>query len=433
MGSKQSSEPDKVEPGSATFQRTSSLALGAKNDEGSKFDSNLLRSDKSRKEQHLINLVLREKHNILKTGLQQKARETMEKGINKQAWEIIEYTNLTEETKFEMISYDLSNSKVYEMLCNSFKTATHLRELILVNCNLSSFPKYLPRDLSKLDLKENLIPCIKFETEPSAIESRPNIQYFDLSSNKLTEIPEDLPLSINYLLLQNNMIKIAKKASFEELNSLQTLNLSGNQIEEVKFTTKIFTCLYDLNLSFNKIKTLPEGFFSPSKTLVTFSVSNNPLICIDNSIKEMHTLQRLDLRSTKLTQLPPGLSELIRLEKLLLDNVFLLEPPMFIVRKGTEEIMNYLKTKNKESSKSDKKFESDHETEKRIENFEEEERSEEEVDENLPSMPIFRKTTSKIEKIKLKKEEFKELNNWIIDNLNENVNKDLKILQDFIV
>jgi Leucine-rich repeat (LRR) protein len=384
-----------------------------------------------RKEQHDINLVLKEKHSLLKTGIQLRAKEAMDKGINKQAWDFIENRKPSDETTLEMIAYDLSNSKVYEMLCNFFSSAERLTEIIIINCNLTLFPKYLPTSLVKLDLRENLIPKIVFvmsKSDQPTTNSKPEINYLDLSSNRIEEIPEDLPQSITYLILQKNQITQASKQSFEDLNSLQTLNLSGNQIEKVEFTTKIFTCLYDLNLSFNKIKTLPSHFFYPSKTLVNFSLSNNPLQVLDNSISEMQTLQRLDLRSTKLTALPTGLCMLTRLEKLLIENVFLTKPPMYIVKKGQEHIMAYLREHHHESSRTERDIESVHFSETEKETEEKEPENQKKLD--LEFSKSLKTKTKQTEKIKLKKEEFKELDEWINTRLNS---EEFDILKSFLV
>lgn len=417
MGNKKSKEADPADPSISGFKSAPPLASNH-NDRGKNSNKEVFSElEKMRRENEAINLVLNEKNSILRNGIQLKAKDQMSKGINKQPWELLEKIKFDIQKVVEMISCDLSNSKVYEMLCNNLTTASNLEELILVNCNLNQFPKFLPRTLKKLDLKENLIQEVNFTDKP---DERLEITYLDLSSNQLREIPENLPLHLVYLQLQKNQIQVANKSSFEELNSLLSLNLSGNQIEEVGFTTKIFTSLFELNLGFNKIVKLNKGFFYPSKNLINFSLCKNPLIELDNSIGDMNKLERLDLRATKLKKLPTGLSQILTLKSLLIENVFLTEPPMFIVKKGFEAIMQYLKKNHVvEPSKKDiveriaGGLESVHEVDK------EEKSDDNDINMDLLGLPSLQKAaSSRMDVPRLSKEEFREVAKWLNYNLN---------------
>lgn len=408
MGNKKSKETEPADL--STYKNTNSPRQEKR---GSRTDIQAFNEIKNlKRESEAIDLFLSEKNSILKSGIQLKAKEQMEKGINKQPWVVLEKIKFDLQRVVEIISSDLSNSKVYEMLCNNLLSATFLEELILVNCNLIQFPKSLPQTLKRLDLRENLI-------QAAAFNAGSELTYLDFSSNHLLEIPLNLPNHLVYLFLQRNQIKVANKSSFEELNSLLTLNLSGNQIEKVGFTTKIFTSLFELNLSFNKIKSLERGFFYPSKNLISFSLSNNPLVELDNTIGEMNKLERLDLRATKLKKLPPGLSQIVTLNNLLLENVFLEDPPMYVVKKGFEEIMRYLKKKHiVEPTKKIIPEENLEGLKSIIQETNESKDKVEETHEVSTSQVSRQNRNTRTDMPRLNKEEFKKVAQWLNFNLN---------------
>ena len=73
----------------------------------------------------------------------------------------------------------------------------------------------------KLDLKENLIKDL-------ILPNLPELVYLDASYNRIECIPNNLGEKIVFMDLHNNRIENATNDIFETMNSLQTLNLSGN-------------------------------------------------------------------------------------------------------------------------------------------------------------------------------------------------------------
>ena len=305
--------------------------------ETGKISDSMKKKSKESKEKELLDLVIREKNNIIQSNIKAKSTSKMSNNIQKNTWEELEKIKCTDETtSINFSSCNLSNSKVFERFVNTLPRLAKLSILIISDCHLTAIPSTIPPTVIKLDLKENLIKDL-------ILPNLPELVYLDASYNRIECIPNNLGEKIVFMDLHNNRIENATNDIFETMNSLQTLNLSGNWLTEINFTIKIFTCLYNLNLSFNKIILIPGSFYSDSTSLAVLNISNNPLTALHPRIGLMDSLIKLDIRSTKITVLPSTLSYLKNLDHLFIDKVNFTSPPMHIVNKGFAEIIKYLK------------------------------------------------------------------------------------------
>lgn len=127
--------------------------------------------------------------------------------------------------------------------------------------------------LTILELQDNNISKL-----PQQMESLSNLVRLNLSHNKLTELPDCLchlkDLRVTYFIMPlpfSNPKRDRVWACFIgfiwlESFSLQVLALPHNQIESVSDNINSLLSLDDLDLSHNKLKTLPDAFTFLSRT-----------------------------------------------------------------------------------------------------------------------------------------------------------------------
>lgn len=98
-----------------------------------------------------------------------------------------------------------------------------------------------------------------------------------INDEDLINLNKEFPLTAIILNLSSNSIKSIN--SLSNLNNLQTLDLSSNKIESLpKNLFSKFSQLSSLYLSFNSLKTIPKTFNEISN--INLDISNNPLNCI---------------------------------------------------------------------------------------------------------------------------------------------------------
>ncbi|MBN3293189.1 TLR7 protein, partial [Polypterus senegalus] len=138
----------------------------------------------------------------------------------------------------------------------SFAHLPNLKSLYLDGNQLSQIPQGLPPTLTLLSLEVNSIssiyrrnlseltnletlylgkncyyrnPCnVTFYIETGAFSSLNRLSLLSLKSNNITSVPQMLPTSLKELYLYNNGIEKISKTDFQNLTSLEVLDLSGN-------------------------------------------------------------------------------------------------------------------------------------------------------------------------------------------------------------
>ncbi|QHG18652.1 COR domain-containing protein [Nostoc sp. ATCC 53789] len=125
---------------------------------------------------------------------------------------------------------------------------------------------------------------------------------------------KELDLS-NYLGTNNKEKLTEIPAEVFELEWLEVLNLSDNQITTLPEAISRLQQLTTLDLSRNKLTTLPEAIASLQQ-LTTLDVSYNRLMTLPEAIACLHQLTSLNLKDNKLTTLPKAIASLQQLTTL---------------------------------------------------------------------------------------------------------------------
>jgi len=153
----------------------------------------------------------------------------------------------------------------------AFQDSHELNMLVLSNNMLTEFPENLPTSLRILRLENNLIHLITAKAtrnldflmhldlslnaivqtaiEPDALAEMTSLRALDLSRNQLTEVPRNLPDSLEELLLSNNKIDFifnndnSDHGSLNSLHNLNRVDFSSNSIKSVQVSS-----FSDLNL-----------------------------------------------------------------------------------------------------------------------------------------------------------------------------------------
>ncbi|XP_078083680.1 volume-regulated anion channel subunit LRRC8D-like [Mustelus asterias] len=189
------------------------------------------------------------------------------------------------------------NSNLLKIPFNVLYVAPHLVELSILNNkhklemihNLGSMLNLARLDLQNCDL----------ETIPLGIFSLSNLQELSFQGNELSAIDE----------IEN----------LRRLRKLSSLNLSFNRIKSIPDSFSFISNLEHFNVSNNQIETLPNSMFTVQK-LQHLDMSSNHLVAIPPSIKYLKNLKYLDLSSNKLETLPDELFQCKKLKTLKLNN-----------------------------------------------------------------------------------------------------------------
>lgn len=249
---------------------------------------------------------------------------------------------------------DLSKNLISHLHMGQFSNMPKLRILDLSNNNI----KYLPKDvftntlLEKLDLSSNafsVVPSISLSEigfslrhfsiaynniehiDSTTFPDIPFLQFLDLSSNKLTILPDNVFTSLSLLQkldLSFNPIRANFKELFHYAQNLKTLslantgittvphlplpnlvhlNLSQNNIETIYINSvQDLQRLKHVDLSNNNFVHIPLHVWFHLPTLKTLILSYNPIReIVNNSFQGLLNLQHLELN---------GLSKLQRFE-----------------------------------------------------------------------------------------------------------------------
>uniref|UniRef100_A0A669D2T0 Fibronectin leucine rich transmembrane protein 2 n=1 Tax=Oreochromis niloticus TaxID=8128 RepID=A0A669D2T0_ORENI len=191
---------------------------------------------------------------------------------------------LAQLTKLEELHLDDNSISTVGVEEGAFREAVSLKLLFLTKNHLSSVPIGLPEDLKELRLDENRIAVIAEEAfqnvtrlqrllldgnlltdegiAPGTFQDLANLRELALARNSLTFPPPLLPSqSLVKLSLQENQIDQIPVAAFADLNRLERLDISSNQLQ-----------------------TLTQGVFDGLSSLRHLIVRNNPWRC-DCTIK----------------------------------------------------------------------------------------------------------------------------------------------------
>ncbi|WP_372367489.1 leucine-rich repeat domain-containing protein [Candidatus Uabimicrobium sp. HlEnr_7] len=226
----------------------------------------------------------------------------------------------------------LTNLQVLDMSNNQLSTLspeilqlTNLIRLDLNNNQLSILPPEVLKltNIQILDLSNN-----QFSILPPKISQLTNLQTLDLSNNQLSILPPEILQFINptQLDLRNNQLSILPP-EISQLTNLQTLYLRNNQLSILPPEISQLTNLQILDLNNNQFSALPPEILQLTN-LTQLYLRNNQFNILPPEILQLTNLQTLDLSNNQFGILPPEILQLTNLTQLYLrNNQFSALPP----------------------------------------------------------------------------------------------------------
>lgn len=159
-----------------------------------------------------------------------------------------------------------------------------------------------------------------------------NLQFLDLSRNRLKSIPPefaDLP-HLKYLNLSSNQIQLLPE-QFSRLESLEKLSLRENALRNPGSSLCGLRNLQELDLANNQMEKFPE--VNCLENLKKLDLSYNPIRTIPDSISQMKSLEELHMFFTALESLPEAIGQLAELRVLDIQTRGEGVPPVDSIRK----------------------------------------------------------------------------------------------------
>ncbi|NXV81083.1 LRRN4 protein, partial [Atlantisia rogersi] len=124
-----------------------------------------------------------------------------------------------------------------------------------------------------------------------------------LTNSSLTAFPVCLPETLETLDLSNNLLDEVNGTMITNLPRLRVLLLKQNHLQTVRWGSEALSSLHSLDLSFNKLSTVPSCHSSSLPNLRWLSLAGNPLIEIQPLAFSCYPqLQFLNLSATLLGQ-----------------------------------------------------------------------------------------------------------------------------------
>lgn len=217
-------------------------------------------------------------------------------------WFACEFMRLDENKKLKesILSISLKDVVLREIPTN-LGSLTSLVELSLSQCSLERLPDWLGTmtQILELDLSKNRIKVL-----PRTFNLLKNLKNLDLSGNLLTFIPNSIVRGWKNLTVLDISFNNIKHLSpeFFELRGLFKLIAKSNAISSMEIPPHPECAIYELNLTNNEIKQLPENFESLEITYL--DLSYNQLETIPPEVVSLKGLISLNLCGNCLRRFP---------------------------------------------------------------------------------------------------------------------------------
>uniref|UniRef100_A0A0R3TL88 Calponin-homology (CH) domain-containing protein n=1 Tax=Rodentolepis nana TaxID=102285 RepID=A0A0R3TL88_RODNA len=193
----------------------------------------------------------------------------------------------------------------------------------------------------------------------------------------LTQVPPSMPPSLTSLELGQNKILILPPGWIQSCTRLQELNISNNQLEDLGVTTEpallsltllnlhknhlrdipklaVFPKLIDLYLGDNRIETFCLEKFDGLKSLSTLELSRNRISSVpDNIPNTLPKLCRLNLSNNDIKYVPTDLGLMESLEVLQLSANPLRSIPQDVLSSGSRALKELLRDRHEPIKKPD--------------------------------------------------------------------------------
>ncbi|KAJ8007187.1 hypothetical protein DPEC_G00114930 [Dallia pectoralis] len=135
-----------------------------------------------------------------------------------------------------------------------------LEELKMMNNQLTKFPKaglVGMKNLTSVSLQNNKLTT---ESLSGAFKNLNSLVLIDVTHNKLKKLPSGMPVSLEMFYADFNEISAVSAGDLKELPKLAYLRLANNKLTDSGIPAGVFnlTNLVELDLSYNKLKAIPE-------------------------------------------------------------------------------------------------------------------------------------------------------------------------------
>ncbi|KAJ8277787.1 hypothetical protein GJAV_G00079900 [Gymnothorax javanicus] len=169
----------------------------------------------------------------------------------------------------------------------------------------------------------------------------------NFSKNRLTALPSrivELKGSLTDLNLGFNKLT-SIPADFSVLKLLVQIDLRNNLLSSLPLELEVLTKLRTIILSFNRFKVFPDVLYR-LYSLEAILMCNNQVGSIDAArLKELEKLNSLDLQNNDIMNVPPELGNCTSLRALMLDGNPFRTPRPAILAKGTDAVLEYLRSR----------------------------------------------------------------------------------------
>ncbi|XP_048375269.1 oligodendrocyte-myelin glycoprotein [Sphaerodactylus townsendi] len=163
--------------------------------------------------------------------------------------------------------------------------------------NLTALPHGLQDNITYLNLSHNRLADLNSQLAQFA-----NLRTLDISHNQLWNLPANLPRSLWEIHAAHNNVKVLQKLDTAYQWNLKVLDMSENMVERAVLINNTLSNLKFLNLSSNRLWTVPTNIPSNAETV---DLSNNFLTQIlPGTLVRLSHLSKLYLHNNKFTHIP---------------------------------------------------------------------------------------------------------------------------------
>ena len=163
-------------------------------------------------------------------------------------------------------------------------------------------PGGLQHNIHSLNLSLNRLSDLDHALSPFS-----HLRSLDLSHNRLSRLPAELPRALWELRASGNRLRLLHKNDTAYHWNLRVLDLSANKLERVVFINNTLPSLRTLNLSRNRFWTVPTNI---PRNVEAVDLSHNTLVQIlPGSLDQLSRLSRLYLHGNRFTAVSDGAFE----------------------------------------------------------------------------------------------------------------------------